>query len=112
MAIEKINHLKSLGAEIHITRSEVGKGHREYYPDMAERLAAENGGFYVNQFANLANPKAHETSTGPKIWEQMGHDVDAVSVGVGSGGTLTGLGRFFARVSQFRSDRRSRFLGG
>ena len=99
MAIEKINHLKSLGAEIRITRSDVGKGHLEYYQDMAERLARELGGFYVNQFANPANPLAHEAATGPEIWEQMGGDVDAVVVGVGSGGTLTGLGRFFARVS-------------
>lgn len=99
MAVEKINHLKSLGAEIRITRSDVGKGHKEYYQDMAARLAEEVGGFYVNQFANPANAKAHEMSTGPEIWEQMDRDVDAVMVGVGSGGTLTGLGRFFARVS-------------
>ncbi len=99
MALEKINHLRSLGTDIRITRSDVGKGHPEYYQDMAARIAAENGGFYVNQFANPANPLAHETSTGPEIWEQMGHDIDAVVVGVGSGGTLTGLGRYFAKVS-------------
>ncbi len=99
MALEKINHLRSLGTEIRITRSDVGKGHPEYYQDMAARIAQENGGFYVNQFANPANPLAHETSTGPEIWEQMDRDVDAVVVGVGSGGTLTGLGRFFAKAS-------------
>ncbi len=99
MAVEKINHLKSLGADIRITRSDVGKGHPEYYQDMAQRLAAELDGFYVNQFANPANPFAHESVTGPEIWEQMGRDVDAVVVGVGSGGTLTGLGRFFGIVS-------------
>ena len=99
MAVEKINHLRSLGADIRITRSDVGKGHPEYYQDMAERLARELGGFYVNQFANPANPLAHEATTGPEIWEQMGGDVDAVVVGVGSGGTLTGLGRYFGRTS-------------
>jgi cystathionine beta-synthase len=99
MAVEKINHLKSLGAEIRITRSDVGKGHPDYYQDMAQRLAAETGGFYVNQFANPANPCAHETMTGPEIWAQMERDVDAVVVGVGSGGTLSGLGRFFRSVS-------------
>jgi cystathionine beta-synthase len=99
MALEKINHLRSLGTDIRITRSDVGKGHPEYYQDMAARIAAENGGFYVNQFANPANPLAHEMSTGPEIWEQMDQDVDAVVVGVGSGGTLTGLGRYFAKVS-------------
>ncbi len=99
MALEKINHLKSLGVDIRITRSDVGKGHPEYYQDMAQRIAAEQGGFYVNQFANPANPLAHETGTGPEILDQMGGDVDAVVVGVGSGGTLTGLGRFFAKES-------------
>ena len=54
---------------------------------------------WINQFANPANPQAHEDATGPEIWQQMDHDVDAVVCGVGSGGTLTGLGRFFARVA-------------
>jgi cystathionine beta-synthase len=99
MSQEKVLHLKALGAEIRITRSDVGKGHPDYYQDLAERLAREMGAFYVNQFANPANPLAHETTTGPEIWQQMGHRLDAVVVGVGSGGTLTGLARFFARVS-------------
>src|ERR1700681_4043745 len=99
MAREKIQHLRALGADVRITRSDVGKGHPDYYQDMAERLAREMGAFYVNQFANPANPLAHETTTGPEIWQQMGHQLDAVVVGVGSGGTLTGLARFFARVS-------------
>lgn len=100
MAKEKVQHLRALGADVRITRSDVGKGHPEYYQDMAERLAqAIPGGFYVNQFVNPANPRAHETSTGPEIFDQLGGDVDAVVVGVGSGGTLTGLGRFFAKAS-------------
>jgi len=100
MAREKIQHLRALGADVRLTRSDVGKGHPDYYQDMAERIAAETpGAFFVNQFANPANPFAHETTTGPEIWQQMEHDVDAVVVGVGSGGTLTGLGRFFARTS-------------
>jgi len=99
MAQEKIFHLKALGCEVRLTRSDVGKGHPEYYQDMAERIAEEEGGFFVNQFGNPANPDAHETTTGPEIWEQMDHDLDAVVCGVGSGGTITGLGRFFARVS-------------
>ena len=98
MSREKVQHLRALGAEVRLTRSDVGKGHPEYYQDMAERIAAETpGAFYVNQFANPANPLAHETTTGPEIWEQLGGDIDAVVVGVGSGGTLTGLGRFFAK---------------
>src|SRR5881398_405811 len=103
MSQEKISHVKALGAEVRITRSDVTRGHPEYYQDVAARLAEEiPGGFYVNQFGNPANPLAHERTTGPEIWEQMRHDVDAVVVGVGSGGTLTGLGRFFNRVKPRR----------
>src|SRR5437660_12408099 len=72
MSAEKVLHLKALGAEIRMTRSDVTKGHPEYYQDMAARLAAEiPGAFYVNQFGNPANPMAHERTTGPEIWEQM-----------------------------------------
>jgi cystathionine beta-synthase len=99
MSQEKIFHLKAMGAEVVLTRSDVGKGHPEYYQDLAARLAAEKGALYVNQFANAANPRAHEETTGPEIWAQMEHKVDAVVAGVGTGGTLTGLSRFFARVS-------------
>ncbi len=100
MSQEKILHLRALGAETHITRSDVGKGHPEYYQDIAERLSHEiPDSYYVNQFANPANPLAHEATTGPEIWAQCGQMLDAVVVGVGSGGTLTGLGRYFARVA-------------
>lgn len=100
MAREKIQHLRGLGVDVRITRSDVGKGHAEYYQDMAERLARDiPGAVYINQFANPANPQAHEETTGPEILQQMGGDLDAMVVGVGSGGTLTGLGRFFARTS-------------
>ena len=99
MAQEKIFHLKALGAEVLLTRSDVGKGDPEYYQDMAERISKETGAFYVNQFANPANPLAHETTTGPEIWAQMDHDLDAVVCGVGSGGTITGLSRYFSRVA-------------
>ncbi len=103
MSQEKISHVKALGAEVVLTRSDVTRGHPEYYQDIAARLGEEiPGGFYVNQFGNPANPEAHERTTGPEIWEQMRHDVDAVVVGVGSGGTLTGLGRFFNRVKPRR----------
>ena len=99
MSKEKIFHLKALGAEVRLTRSDVTKGHPEYYQDMAARIAREEGAFYVNQFGNEANPQAHEETTGPEIWVQMGQRVDAVVCGVGTGGTITGLSRFFARVS-------------
>lgn len=100
MSREKISHLKGMGAKIIITRSDVGKGHPEYYQDIAERITAETpGAFYINQFNNPANPLAHSTTTGPEIWKQMNHEVDAIVAGVGSGGTLAGLSQFFAKVS-------------
>ncbi len=100
MSREKIQHLRAMGVDVRITRSDVGKGHPEYYQDMAERLARDiPGAIFINQFVNPANPKAHEETTGPEIFEQMEGDVDAVVVGVGSGGTLTGLGRYFKKVS-------------
>jgi cystathionine beta-synthase len=100
MAQEKVLHLRAMGAETVITRSDVGKGHPEYYQDIAERMAREiPDSFYVNQFANPANPLAHESTTGPEIWAQMDQMLDAVVAGVGSGGTLTGLSRYFARVA-------------
>jgi cystathionine beta-synthase len=95
MSREKILHARALGAEVMLTRSDVGKGHPDYYQDLAEAITARTpGAFYVNQFENPANPAAHSATTGPEILSQMDGDVDAVVVGVGSGGTLTGIGRF------------------
>jgi len=99
MSTEKVLHLKAMGAEVHMTRSDVGKGHPDYYQERACALAREiAGAFYANQFANPDNPRAHEEGTGPEIWKQMNHDVDAIVVGVGSSGTLTGLTRYFRQV--------------
>jgi cystathionine beta-synthase len=99
MSQEKVFHLRALGAEVRMTRSDVAKGDPEYYQDMAQRIATETGGYYVNQFGNPANPLAHETTTAPEIWRQMDQRLDAVVCGVGSGGTITGLSRYFARVA-------------
>src|SRR2546430_10396814 len=64
MSQEKIFHLRALGAEVRLTRSDVTKGHAEYYQDMAARLARETpGAYYINQFGNPANPRAHEQTT-------------------------------------------------
>jgi cystathionine beta-synthase len=100
MSREKISNLKAMGAEVVLTRSDVAKGHPEYYQDLAKRLADEmEGAFFINQFGNPSNPKAHEEVTGPEIWEQMDHDLDAIVLGVGSSGTVTGLSRYFARTA-------------
>ncbi|HTP27318.1 MAG TPA: pyridoxal-phosphate dependent enzyme, partial [Anaeromyxobacteraceae bacterium] len=97
MSREKVLHLKALGAQVVVTRSDVEKGHPDYYQELAERIARDDGAFYVNQFCNPANPLAHETTTGPEIAEQFEGRLDAMVCGVGSGGTLTGLSRYFAR---------------
>ena len=99
MSREKVFHLKAMGVEVVMTRSDVGKGHPDYYQDIAEKISAETGAFYVNQFGNEANTYAHETTTGPEIWEQMGHKLDAVVCGVGSSGTLAGLTRYFRKAA-------------
>jgi cystathionine beta-synthase len=100
MSQEKIFHLKAMGADVVLTRSDVSKGHPEYYRDVAERLAREiPNSHFVNQFGNPANPQAHEETTAPEIWEQTGRNLDAVVCGVGTGGTLAGLSRFFARAA-------------
>lgn len=99
MSKEKIQHLRAMGADVRLTRSDVPHGHPEYYTDMAERLAQQiPGGFYVNQFANDANSEAHFKTTGPEIWEQMGGDIDGFAAGIGSGGTITGIARYLKSV--------------
>jgi cystathionine beta-synthase len=100
MSREKIFNLKAMGAEVVLTRSDVGKGHPEYYQDMAERIAKETeNAYFINQFGNPNNPLAHETITGPEIWEQMNHDLDAIVHGCGSSGTMTGLSRYFSKTA-------------
>ncbi|WP_202843314.1 pyridoxal-phosphate dependent enzyme [Luteimonas saliphila] len=99
MSREKIFNLKAMGAEVVLTRSDVAKGHPEYYQDLAARIAAETpGAYFVNQFGNPDNPAAHEHGTGPEILRQMADagGLDAVVFGCGSSGTMTGLSRCFA----------------
>ena len=98
MSREKIFNLKAMGAEVVLTRSDVAKGHPQYYQDLAEKIAAETpGAYFINQFGNPDNPRAHETVTGPEILAQMDGDMDAIVFGCGSSGTMSGLSRFFAR---------------
>jgi cystathionine beta-synthase len=100
MSQEKIFHLRAMGAEVVMTRSDVSKGHPEYYRDVAERLARETpGAYFVNQFGNPANASAHEETTAPEIWQQMGGQLHTVVCGAGTGGTLAGLTHYFARTA-------------
>lgn len=95
MSQEKIQHLRAMGAEVILTRSDVQRGHPEYFHEVAARIARETpNALYVNQFSNPDNTKAHYESTGPEVWEQLGGKVDAMVLGVGSGGTLSGMGKY------------------
>ncbi len=99
MSREKIFNLKAMGAEVVLTRSDVAKGHPEYYQDLAERIARETpGAYFINQFGNPDNPAAHEHGTGPEILRQMDDagGLDAIVFGCGSSGTMSGLSRCFA----------------
>ncbi|HWU71633.1 MAG TPA: pyridoxal-phosphate dependent enzyme [Pseudoxanthomonas sp.] len=100
MSREKIFNLKAMGAEVVLTRSDVAKGHPEYYQDLAAKIAAETpGAYFINQFGNPDNPATHEFGTGPEILRQMDGKVDAIVFGCGSSGTMTGLSRCFAEKS-------------
>ena len=94
MSQEKIFNLRAMGAEVVLTRSDVGRGHPEYYQDLGKRIAEEQGAYFINQFGNEDNPLAHETTTAPEIFEQLDGRVDAIVIGVGSSGTVTGIGRY------------------
>jgi cystathionine beta-synthase len=99
MSQEKIFNLRALGAEVVLTRSDVAKGHPEYYQDLGATIAKQQGAYFINQFANPDNPKAHEEMTAPEIWEQMSQRLDAVVVGVGSSGTIAGLAAYFKKYA-------------
>jgi cystathionine beta-synthase len=99
MSQEKIFNLRAMGAEVILTRSDVGKGHPEYYQDVGQRIADEQVAYFINQFANPDNSLAHEQTTAPEILEQMGGDVDAIVLGVGSSGTVAGIGAYLEKHS-------------
>ena len=94
MSQEKIFNLRAMGAEVVLTRSDVARGHPEYYQDLGQAIAKEKGAYFINQFGNPDNPLAHEQSTAPEIFEQMDGDVDAIVLGVGSSGTVSGISKY------------------
>jgi len=96
MSQEKIFNLRAMGAEIVLTRSDVAKGHPEYYQDLGKSIAEETGAYFINQFGNPDNPLAHETTTAPEILAQMEGEVDAIVLGVGSSGTVSGFSKYLA----------------
>jgi cystathionine beta-synthase len=96
MSQEKIAMLRGYGAEVVITPTAVDHDSPESYYSVSSRLAEEiPGGFKPDQYSNMSNPEAHYLTTGPEIWEQTGGDVAAIVISVGTGGTISGVGRYF-----------------
>jgi cystathionine beta-synthase len=95
MSQEKISMLRAYGAEVVICPTAVEADSPESYYSVSDRLAEEiPGGFKPDQYANMANPQAHYERTGPEIWAQTGGEFDALVVSVGTGGTISGVGRY------------------
>jgi cystathionine beta-synthase len=101
MSQEKIALLRAYGAEVVITPTAVDHDSPESYYSVSDRLAEEiPGGFKPDQYSNMNNPDAHYRITGPEIWEQTGGEIDALVISVGTGGTISGVGRFFKEHKQ------------
>lgn len=95
MSSEKVGLLKAYGAEVVITPTAVAPDSPESYSGVADRLAREiPGAWRPNQFTNLSNPEIHYRTTGPEIWEQTDGKVTCLVGGVGTGGTLSGIGKY------------------
>jgi cystathionine beta-synthase len=95
MSKEKIDLLRAYGAEVVVAPTDVSPDSPESYYRVADRLAEEiPGAFQPNQYFNQANPEAHYRSTGPEIYEQTGGRITHLVLGVGTGGTVTGAGRY------------------
>jgi cystathionine beta-synthase len=96
MSKEKQDALKAFGAQVVVTPTNVPADSPESYYSVAKRIAAETPkSFYLNQYHNPDNVEAHYRTTGPEIWEQTGGKLDAFVAGLGTGGTMSGCGRFF-----------------
>jgi cystathionine beta-synthase len=95
MSQEKIALLRAYGAEVVICPTAVEPESPESYYSVSDRLAREiPGAFKPDQYSNMANPEAHYRTTGPEIWEQTGGELDAVVIALGTGGTVSGVGRY------------------
>src|SRR5689334_7832585 len=96
MSQEKIAMLRGYGAEVVITPTAVDHDSPESYYSVSSRLAEEiPGGFKPDQYSNMSNPEAHYLTTGPELLEQTGGELDAIVISVGTGGTISGVGRYF-----------------
>jgi cystathionine beta-synthase len=100
MSPEKINLLKAYGAKVILTPSDLPSDHPGHYRNVAQRIAEETpGAFLPNQYFNEANPLIHYRTTGPEIWRQTGGKVDVLVAGMGTGGTISGAGRYLKEMN-------------
>jgi cystathionine beta-synthase len=94
-SVEKVRYLKALGADVVVTPSSAKPGTPDHYVSTAKRIASETAhSFYPNQYAHPANPEAHYRTTGPELWEQTEGKLTHFVSGLGTGGTISGTGRF------------------
>ena len=96
MSNEKIAALRAFGAKVVICPTAVEPEDPRSYYEVTKRLVKETpNSFHSNQYYNPANPEAHYLSTGPEIWEQTGGEIDVFVAGMGTGGTISGCGKYF-----------------
>jgi len=94
-SVEKSRYLKALGADVVITPVSAKPGTPDHYVSTARRIASETpNSFYPDQYSNPSNPDAHYQTTGPELWEQTGGKITHFVAGIGTGGTISGTGRF------------------
>ncbi len=94
-SVEKVRYLKALGADVVVVPATAKPGTPDHYISTAQRIANETpNSFYPNQYAHPANPEAHYRSTGPELWEQTEGRITHFVSGIGTGGTISGTGRF------------------
>jgi cystathionine beta-synthase len=92
---EKVRYLKALGADVVVTPATAKPGTPDHYVTTAQRIAHETpNSFYPDQYSHPANPEAHYRTTGPEVWEQTEGRITHFVAGIGTGGTISGTGRF------------------
>jgi cystathionine beta-synthase len=95
MSQEKIDMLKAYGAEVIVTPTDLDHHHPDSYVEVAKRIASNTkGALYTDQYSNMHNPEAHYLTTGPEIWEATDGKIDSLVAGLGTGGTISGAGKY------------------